>query len=120
MRIAVSNGSRSESSAREGSNGRGREGGRDSMSGASGSIASRIGARSNRRGCLSISSQVLAANLEVRQENQAPSGEQEDDNEEQNEVEDAVNEELYERGPALMPEVPRDEDKVVLTPFGDR
>jgi hypothetical protein len=33
---------------------------------------------------------------------------------------DVGDEDLYERGPALMPEVPREEDKVVLTPLGDR
>jgi len=34
-------------------------------------------------------------------------------------MEDLVDEDLYERGPALMPPVPR-EEKVALTPVGDR
>ncbi|KAL6630951.1 hypothetical protein ACP70R_028291 [Stipagrostis hirtigluma subsp. patula] len=65
MRIASSTSSRRETSAREGSNGRGRAAGRGGSSArpaASGSRTSTIGERSNKRGCLNLSSQALGTN----------------------------------------------------------
>jgi hypothetical protein len=72
MRTAPSNSSRSQSNVREGSNGRDRDGDMASTDGASGNIASRIKQQSNKRGCLSLSSQAQVTNNHeaLDQENQ--------------------------------------------------
>jgi hypothetical protein len=119
MHIAPSNSSWCQSNVREGSNARDGDGDMASMGGASG-IAARIKQRSNKRGCLSLSAQAQVINNheahDQENQDQRPNREEEDNGL----TEDVGDENLHEHGPALMPEVPREEDKVVLTPLGDR
>ena len=74
---------------------------------------------------ISMSSQTADINQEQEQQEQDipeqdPNRVVEDGEAGDAEMEDLVDEDLYERGPALMPPVPREEDKVALTPVGDR
>jgi hypothetical protein len=82
MRIAPSNSSRCQSNVREGSNGRDRDGDMASTGGASGSIAARIKQRSNKRDCLSLSSQAQVTNNheahDQENQDQRPNREEED------------------------------------------
>jgi hypothetical protein len=81
MRIAPSNSSRCQSNVREGSNGRDRDGDMASTGGESG-IAARIKQRSNKRGCLSLSSQAQVINNheahDKENQDQRPNREEED------------------------------------------
>ena len=123
MRIALSSSNQNGSA----SNGRTRGGGRGVSSGrgdASGRGSS-VSTRSKKSCRISMSSQTTDINQEQEQQEQDipeqdPNRVVEDGEAGDVEMEDSVDEDLYERGPALMPPVPREEDKVVLTPVGDR
>ncbi|CAN6351985.1 unnamed protein product [Urochloa humidicola] len=120
MRIAPS------SLGGSGSNVRARGGSRVGLRGrgsASGRGASSVGARYNKRCHLSLSSQTTEINQEQLEQDALehdPNRVVEDNGVGEDETEHLVDEDLYERGPTLLPRVPREEDKVELTPVGDR
>lgn len=122
MRIASSSSSRSGS----GSNGRGRGGGRGGLTGRgrlSDRGSFRPGLRSNKRCLLNLSSETSDINQEEQEQDildQDSNRVAEEIEVDEGEKEDLVEEGLYERGPTLLPLPPREEDKVVLTPVGDR